>query len=98
MQKSPFVPTSATSETELMLHGYGLTISTFYYFLPDYRHVLNTFHWQDYDLAPDFPRLFCFIEFWQRDIEGKLHSVQYDHRKQISPGEWRHVVGVFQFQ
>ena len=62
---------------------------------PDYGHVLNTFIWQDYDLAPDHPRLFEFIDFWKSEIDGPLHSVRFTHRKMISPGEWHHVVGEF---
>ncbi|MFV2052830.1 usg protein [Aliiroseovarius sp. YM-037] len=81
------------SETELMLKGYGLTTAEMFYHMPDYAHVLNTFVWQEYDLAPDHPRLFKFIEFWQDEIEGPLHSVRFTHRKMISPGEWQNVVG-----
>jgi uncharacterized protein Usg len=81
------------SETEMMLNGYGLTTAELYYRMPDYTHVLNTFIWQEYDLAPDHPNLFKFIEFWQSEIEGPLHSVKFTHRKLISPGEWRHVTG-----
>lgn len=81
------------SETEMMLKGYGLTTAEFFYRMPDYRNVLNSYVWQDYDLAPDYPMLFKFIEFWQDEIEGELHSVRYAHRKLISPGEWRSVVG-----
>lgn len=83
----------AGQETELMLKGYGLTTAEIFYRMPDYTHVLNTFVWQDYDLAPDHPRLFKFIEYWQEEIEGPLHSVRFVHRKMISPGEWRNVVG-----
>ena len=79
------------SETELILRGYGMTTAEFFYRMPDYTHVLNSFVWQDYDLAPDHPRLFRFIEFWQDQIEGKLHSVRFVHRKLIAKGEWRHV-------
>ncbi len=81
------------SETELMLRGYGLTTAEMFYRLPDYRNVLNTFVWQDYDLAPDYPRLFKFIEYWHDAIEGPLHSVRFTHKRLISPGEWRNVVG-----
>ena len=81
------------SETELMLKGYGLTTAEIFYRMPDFRNVINTFVWQDYDLAPDYPKLFDFIEFWQGQIEGPLHSVRFTHRKLISPGEWRNVVG-----
>jgi len=76
-------PLKDRSETELMLRGYGLTTAEFFYRLPDYRHVLNSFIWQEYDLAPDHPRLFGFIEFWQKNIEGPLHSVRFTHRKLI---------------
>jgi uncharacterized protein Usg len=80
---------------ELMLKGYGLTTAEMTYRMPDHTHVLNTYLWQDYDLAPDYPRLFEFIEFWHSTIEGPLHSVRFTHRKQLSAGEWRHVVGEF---
>ncbi len=82
-------------ETELMLQGYGLTTAQIYYRMPDFQNVLNTFLWQEYDLAPDYPKLFEFIEFWQAEIEGPLHSVSFTHRKMIAPGEWRNVVGEF---
>ena len=83
------------SETELMLRGYGLTTAKLFYRMPDYKNVLNTFVWQEYDLAPDHPKLFEFIEFWLDTIEGPLHSVQYTHRKLLSSGEWRQIVGEF---
>ena len=41
------------SETELLLKGYGLTTAEMIYRMPDYTSVLNTFVWQEYDLAPD---------------------------------------------
>ncbi|MCE8009668.1 usg protein [Aestuariivita sp.] len=83
------------TETEMMLKGYGLTTAELYYRMPDYTHVLNTFIWQDYDLAPDHPKLFEFIGFWQEEIDGPLHSVRFAHRKMISPGEWQNSVGEF---
>ena len=82
-----------TTPVELMLQGYGLTTAELYYRMPDYRSVLNSFIWQDYDLAPDHPKLFGFIEFWQAEIEGPLHSVRFTHRQKLSSGEWRNVVG-----
>jgi uncharacterized protein Usg len=84
-----------TDATELMLKGYGLMLARLFYRMPDYRSVINEFIWQEYDLAPDFPVLFEFIEFWHGNIEGPLHSVLYTHRKLIRPGEWRNVKGEF---
>jgi uncharacterized protein Usg len=82
-------------ETELMLKGYGLTTAELFYRIPDYRNVINSFVWQDYDLAPDYPQVFKVIEFWQEKVDGSLHSVRFTHRKLIGPGEWRNMVGEF---
>lgn len=51
--------------------------------------------WQDYDLAPDHPKLFEFVEFWQSKLDGPLHSVRFTHRKLIGAGEWQNQVGEF---
>lgn len=83
---------SDETATGLMLEGYGLTTAEFYYRMPDYRNVINVFIWQDYDLAPDYPRIFGFIDFWKRKIEAPLHSVRFAHRRLISDGSWRNVV------
>lgn len=83
------------SETELMLQGYGLTTATFLYHMPDHPHLLQTFIWQQYDLAPKFPALYRFIDFWREKLDGPLHSVRYTHRRLIAPNEWRNVNGEF---
>ena len=85
----------AMTETELMLKGYGLTTAEMFYRMPDYSNVLNTFVWQEYDIAPDHPRLMEFIDFWKAEIEGPLHSVRFTHRKMLASGEWRQIVGEF---
>ena len=38
-------------EIELMLAGHGLTTAQIYYRMPDFKDVLQTYLWQDYDLA-----------------------------------------------
>ncbi len=80
-------------EMELMLRGYGLTTAEFLYHLPDHPTILQSFLWQHYDTAPDFPALYRFIDFWNETLDGPLHSVTYTHRKLISPSEWRSVAG-----
>ncbi|MCT8988683.1 usg protein [Chelativorans sp. SCAU2101] len=82
-----------TRETELMLMGYGLTTAKVLYHLPDHPHLLQTFIWQHYDIAPQFPALHRFIDFWREKIDGPLHSVTYTHRRLVSPTEWRNVTG-----
>lgn len=83
------------SETELMLKGYGLTTAEIFYRMPDYTSVLNSYIWQEYDLAPDHPKLFEFVEFWQTSLDGPLHSVRFTHRKMLSSGAWHNQVGEF---
>ena len=77
------------------LEGYGLTTATILYRLPDHPKLLQTFVWQEYDLAPKFPVLHKFLDFWARELEGPLHSVAYTHRRLIAPNEWRKVDGEF---
>ncbi|MEM6381779.1 MAG: usg protein [Pseudomonadota bacterium] len=82
-------------DMKLMLEGYGLTTANILYRMPDHPSLLQTFIWQTLDLAPEFPRLEKFIAFWKAELDGPLHSVQFAHRRLISPGVWRHVDGDF---
>jgi uncharacterized protein Usg len=75
------------------LQGYGLTTAKILYGMPDYPRVLQTYVWQQYDLAPDFPVLTKFLEFWRRELEGPLHSVEVAHARLIRPAEFRAVDG-----
>ena len=57
----------------IRLEGYGLTTAEIHYRIPDHPKVLQSFIWQEYDLAPLFPGLQAFLEHWQRELEGALH-------------------------
>ncbi|MBP2445499.1 uncharacterized protein Usg [Rhizobium leguminosarum] len=82
-------------DMEKQLQGYGLTTAQILYHLPDHPAILQTYVWQDYDLAPDFPEMRGFLKFWEEKLDGPLHSVRYVHRKLISPTEWRALKGEF---
>jgi uncharacterized protein Usg len=71
------------------LEGYGLTTASILYRMPDHPSVLQTYVWQAYDLAPRFPALVRFLEFWKRELEGPLHSVSVAHQLLIQPAEVR---------
>lgn len=77
------------------MEGYGLTTADILYRMPDHPALLQTFVWQEYDLAPDFPVLRGFLDFWTREIEGRLHSVTVAHSRLIKPAEFKLVDGVF---
>ena len=83
------------SDFELQLAGYGITTAHILYRIPDFESVLQTYVWQEYDLAPDFPEMRKFLEFWEEKLDGPLHSVRYTHQRLIGPNEWRKVSGDF---
>lgn len=83
-------------EIEKKLKGYVLTTAEILYHLPDYPNFLQTFIWQEYDLAPKYPTLHKFLDFWQRELDGKLHSVRFTSNPLIQPNEIRFIGNSFQ--
>ena len=53
-----------------------LTTAEILYHLPDHPGLLQSYIWQDFDIAPRYPVLHGFLDFWSRELEGKLHSVR----------------------
>ena len=84
-----------TTDFQMQMSGYGLTTAHILYRMPDFESVLQTYVWQDYDLAPDFPEMHKFLNFWEENLEGPLHSIRYTHKRLIGPNEWRSVSGEF---
>ena len=78
--------------------GYGLTTAEIHYHLPDHPSLLQLYVWQDYDLAPEFPTLKGFLDYWERELEGALHSVRVAHHRLIRPSEWKAADGIFTIQ
>ena len=77
------------------LRGYSLTTAEILYHMPDHRGLLQSFVWQDYDIAPRFPRLGAFLAYWNDHLEGPLYRVTVSHKKLISPAEFRFLDGQF---
>jgi uncharacterized protein Usg len=71
------------------LNDYRLTTAEILYHMPDHPKLLQTFIWQDYDIAPQFPVLGKFLSFWTRELDGKLHSVYVANQKLITPNDTR---------
>jgi uncharacterized protein Usg len=72
----------------LQLSDYRLTTAEILYHLPDHPAVLQSYIWQDLDLAPRFPKLHEFLDFWSRSLDGKLHSVRVGSATLITPPRW----------
>lgn len=73
----------------LQLNGYRLTTAEILYHLPDHPHLLQTYVWQALDQAPGFPILRRFLQFWETNLEGKLHSVKVASVDVIRPAQVR---------
>jgi uncharacterized protein Usg len=78
------------------LQGYSLATASILYRLPDHPGLLQSYIWQEYDLAPHFPELRRFLDFWTQSLDGPLHSVIVAHAVlfkpaeiQLSKNEWR---------
>jgi uncharacterized protein Usg len=76
------------------LEGYGLTTAQIHYRRPDHPSLLQLYIWQEYDLAPQFPELTAFLDHWQRELEGALHSVRIAHSRLIRPAEFAAIDGL----
>lgn len=74
----------------LQLQDYRLTTAEILYHLPDHPGLLQTYIWQDLDVAPSFPILRKFLDFWSTQLEGKLHSITVAGTPLIQPGKIRY--------
>jgi uncharacterized protein Usg len=74
---------------DLQMKGYRLTTAEIIYHLPDFPKLLQSYIWQELDLAPDYPRLSKFLDFWESNLDGKLHSVKVATKQIIKPSEFR---------
>ena len=86
---------SNVSSLDLQLKDYRLTTAEILYHMPDHPHLLQTFVWQDYDLAPRFPVLNDFLCFWKKSLDGPLHSVRVAHKSFIQSVDIDHADGEF---
>jgi uncharacterized protein Usg len=76
-QEGRAMPSSVVSDDFVrQLQGFHLTTAEILYRMPDCQALLQTFIWQDYDLAPKFPVLHKFLDFWRESLDGPLHSVR----------------------
>jgi uncharacterized protein Usg len=83
------------TQFELTLRGYSLTTADIYYHMPDFPDLLQRFIWQEFDLAPKFPVLNAYLQFWQAKLDGKLHSVRVASSGLISDRELKLLGGEY---
>jgi len=84
-----------TRDLEKQLQSWRLTTAEILYHMPDHPTLLQSYIWQEYDLAPEYPELNRFLGFWVKKLDGRLHSVYVAHRKLITAAEFSTVDGEF---
>ena len=72
-------------ELALRLKGWRLTTAEVLYYLPDHPSLLQSFIWQTLDLAPGYPRIHRFLDFWRREVDAVIHSVQLATGETLAP-------------
>ena len=77
-------------DIQKIVKDYRLTTAEILYHLPDHPGLLQSYVWQEYDIAPRFPVLHRFLDFWSRNLDGRLHSVKVASVELVKPPALRH--------
>ena len=74
-------------EFQQRLEGWRLTTAEVLYYMPDHPVLLQSFVWQNLDLAPRFPALTKFLDFWEHHLDGKVHRVRVANAQLVKPAK-----------
>ena len=79
------------SDFESQLRGLRLTTAEITYRMPDFRDIMQIYIWQDYDLAPRFPKLIKFLDFWSHNLDGPLATIRVAQARLVASARLRYV-------
>ena len=85
----------SADEMSLRLKGWRLATAEVLYYLPDHPSLLQSFVWQTLDLAPRYPRIHRFLDFWRAEIDAVIHSVRLASGETLGPAPVRNVGHLF---
>jgi uncharacterized protein Usg len=77
--------TTYNEELVRQLRGERLTTTQVLYYMPDSPSLLQEFVWQTLDLAPEYPRIHRFLDYWRREIDAVIHSVTVGSAGLVAP-------------
>lgn len=83
-----------TDEFALRLKGWSLATAEVLYYMPDHPALLQSFIWQTLDLAPTYPRIHKFLDFWRAEIQAVIHSVRLASGEELAPAKVRNVATI----
>jgi len=76
------------ADLRLQLKDYRLTTAEILYHMPDHPGLLQSYIWQQLDIAPRFPELKRFLDFWSRELDARLHSVRVASAGLVQPARY----------
>jgi uncharacterized protein Usg len=79
--------TTAMPHSKMLSDGPQMTSVEILYQTPGRPHLIQSFLWQDYDVAPEFPRLKRFLRFWAERFGVTVHSIHLIEQEETSPAE-----------
>ena len=47
-----------------------------YYWMPDYKNLIQQFMWQTMDVKPKYPRIHKFLDYWHNNIDAIVNEIQ----------------------
>lgn len=66
-----------------------------YYYMPDYRDLIQEFMWQTMDIKPKYPRVNRFLNYWKENIEAVIADVEM--AEMDKKPKYRSVDDIFKF-
>jgi uncharacterized protein Usg len=79
------------ADVQIPRPGFRLVTAEIIYRLPDAPALLQSYLWQDYDRAPELPRLTAFLDYWSANLDGALHSVRLARSGPGKAADYRHL-------
>lgn len=72
-----------------------LTTVQIYYWLPDYKNIIQEFTWQTVDHIPKFPRIHKFLNYWHDNIDAIIEQIYLSHYDSFGK---QYIVNGFEFK
>ena len=56
-----------------------------FYYMPDYRNIIQELMWQTMDVKPKYPRVNKYLNYWKNNIEAVIADIEIAETKQTQP-------------
>ena len=67
-----------------------------FYYMPDYRNIIQELMWQTMDVKPKYPRVNKYLNYWKNNIEAVIADIEIAETKQPQP-KIKSVVDIFKY-